>query len=169
MCGYSAQQMPKPLLGASAAPQGVMLTSSPAEQEHLRKTSPLLRTWHLNTKTIMQSSEEALKTLTALQAQPLSIIRLSEPLLSPSPSHNSPSSLGAVLQAPSPASLEADLNHYKVLPPFSSFLAQVKDFPVLTLFLRRTGPLLQTPLLLPGTSHQREIPPLYRGRSAPDR
>lgn len=62
----------------------------------------------------MESSEEVLQSLTALQAQPLSIIRLSEPLLSTSPLLNSPSSSGAGLQPPSPASLEADLNHYKV-------------------------------------------------------
>ena len=82
----------------------------------------------------IETTQEALDTLSALQSQSLSIIRLSEPLLSPSLSQNSPASSGAALEIPSPASLEADLNHYKV-SRFLSFLHNTKHSSILMLFV----------------------------------
>lgn len=52
--------------------------------------------------------------LRALQEKPLSIIRLSEPISAAPPSHRRSDVSEAAFDDPSPASLEADLSHYKV-------------------------------------------------------
>lgn len=65
-----------------------------------------------------QDQEDILATLTNLQSQPLSIIRLSEPIsASQTATRNSDVSSSSLVENPSPASLEADLNHYKVSRP----------------------------------------------------
>lgn len=55
-----------------------------------------------------------LKALAELQEQPLSIIRLSEPLSATQPSTRTSDVSTSALENPTPASLEADLTHYKV-------------------------------------------------------
>ena len=69
--------------------------------------------------TMAQDQEDILTTITHFQNQPLSTIRLAEPFSSgPQPptrsSDVSSSSLNAAAENPTPASLEADLTHYKV-------------------------------------------------------
>ena len=63
------------------------------------------------------SYEDTLQTLTELQKQELSIIRLSEPIFATdapdAPKRTSNVSSDA-FENPSPASLAADLSHYKV-------------------------------------------------------
>ncbi len=55
-----------------------------------------------------------LQTLAELQEQPLSIIRLSEPLSVTQPLTRTSDVSTSALDNPTPASLEADLTHYKV-------------------------------------------------------
>ena len=59
-------------------------------------------------------ASEALASLAALQEQPLSIIRLSEPISAPQSSTRTSDASNSALDNPTPASLEADLSHYKV-------------------------------------------------------
>ena len=63
-------------------------------------------------------ADDASKTLQALaelQKRPLSIIRLSEPLTSVTQSSTRSSDVSnSAIDHPTPASLEADLSHYKV-------------------------------------------------------
>ncbi len=70
---------------------------------------------------------ETLNALTALQSQNLSIIRLSEPISASQTSTRTSDVSNSAFENPSPASLEADLSHYKEL--FSklrfSYLEQV--------------------------------------------
>ncbi len=70
---------------------------------------------------------ETLTNLTDLQSQPLSIIRLSEPISASQTSTRTSDVSNSSFENPSPASLEADLSHYKEL--FSklrfSYLEQV--------------------------------------------
>lgn len=70
---------------------------------------------------------ETLNALSSLQEQPLNIIRLSEPFSAPQSSTRTSDASNSALDNPSPASLEADLAHYKEL--FSklrfSYLEQV--------------------------------------------
>ena len=74
----------------------------------------------LKKKGMAQSYETVLNTVSQLQNQELSIIRLSEPIAAPNapdaPKRTSDVSADA-LENPSPASLAADLGHYKV--PFA--------------------------------------------------
>ena len=58
---------------------------------------------------------ETLVNLAALQEQPLSIIRLSEPVGAPQTAPRTSDVSNSALDNPTPASLEADLSHYKVL------------------------------------------------------
>ena len=57
---------------------------------------------------------ETLASLAALQEEPLSIIRLSEPISAPQSSTRTSDASNSALDNPTPASLEADLSHYKV-------------------------------------------------------
>ncbi|KAI4210136.1 MAG: hypothetical protein LQ351_006968 [Letrouitia transgressa] len=70
---------------------------------------------------------EILQNIKDLQAESLSIIRISEPVSASHPSKRSSDASSDVFESPSPASLEADLTHYKDL--FSklrfSYLEQV--------------------------------------------
>lgn len=70
---------------------------------------------------------ETLNALTTLQSQSLSIIRLSEPISASQTSTRTSDVSNSAFENPSPASLEADLSHYKEL--FSklrfSYLEQV--------------------------------------------
>jgi hypothetical protein len=70
---------------------------------------------------------ETLNALTTLQPQNLSIIRLSEPISASQTSTRTSNVSNSAFENPSPASLEADLSHYKEL--FSklrfSYLEQV--------------------------------------------
>ena len=70
---------------------------------------------------------ETLNTLTNFQSRPLSIIRLSEPISASRTSTRTSDVSNSAFENPSPASLEADLSHYKEL--FSklrfSYLEQV--------------------------------------------
>ena len=70
---------------------------------------------------------ETLETLKSLQSEPLSIIRLSEPISASQPATRTSDVSASAFENPSPASLEADLTHYKEL--FSklrfSYLEQV--------------------------------------------
>ena len=59
-------------------------------------------------------ASEILASLAALQEQPLSIIRLSEPISKPQSSTRTSDASNSELDNPTPASLEADLSHYKV-------------------------------------------------------
>ena len=62
-----------------------------------------------------QDQEDILRTLTNLQGETLSIIRLGEPIAaSKSATRTSDVSTSSIAENPTPASLEADLNHYKV-------------------------------------------------------
>lgn len=98
-----------------------------------------------------------LQGLRALPDSSLSIIRLSEPISATPTLHRTSDVSTSAFDNPSPESLEADLSHYKV-HAFPS--------PVLHTKLSRTstGTLLKTPLLLPRTGNQREIPPRHRRR-----
>ncbi|KAG7008772.1 hypothetical protein G7Y79_00004g013560 [Physcia stellaris] len=62
----------------------------------------------------MDDYSETLASLAALQEQPLSIIRLSEPISAPQSSARTSDASSSALDNPTSASLEADLNHYKV-------------------------------------------------------
>ena len=57
---------------------------------------------------------ETLVNLASLQEQPLSIIRLSEPVGAPQTSTRTSDASSSALDNPTPSSLEADLGHYKV-------------------------------------------------------
>ncbi len=74
-----------------------------------------------------QRVANTLQGLRALQETPLSIIRLSEPITATPTSHRTSDASSSAFDNPSPASLEADLSHYKEL--FSklrfSYLEQV--------------------------------------------
>lgn len=59
--------------------------------------------------------QNTIQGLRALQGEPLSIIRLSEPISASVTSHRTSDASEAAFDNPSPASLEADLSHYKVL------------------------------------------------------
>lgn len=63
-----------------------------------------------------QSYEEVLQTLTeAQQSQELSIIKISEPIAKQEAAGTRTSDVSAdAFENPTPASLEADLSHYKV-------------------------------------------------------
>lgn len=110
----------------------------------------------------LQHVQNALQGLRALQGEPLSIIKLSEPISASTTSHRTSDVSTSALENPSPASLEADLSHYKV--HIMSQLNLHRNHS-----LRPPGTLLQTPLLLPRTSNQREIPPGHRRRPPPHR
>ena len=58
--------------------------------------------------------QNIIQGLRALQEEPLSIIRLSEPISTSATSHRTSDASEAAFDNPSPASLEADLTHYKV-------------------------------------------------------
>ena len=77
--------------------------------------------------TMTLSPSETLEALKILQSQSLSIIRLSEPISASQPSTRTSDVSNSAFENPSPASLEADLTHYKEL--FSklrfSYLEQV--------------------------------------------
>lgn len=60
---------------------------------------------------------EVCVALEQLQNQPLSIIRLSEPISATDSTQRTSDVSASTLQNPSPASLEADLSHYKVWHP----------------------------------------------------
>ena len=59
-------------------------------------------------------ASQTLASLASLQEQPLSIIRLSEPVAAPQTSTRTSDASNSALDNPTPASLEADLTHYKV-------------------------------------------------------
>ena len=61
-----------------------------------------------------QRVENVIQCLRALQEPSLSIIRLSEPISVAPNSHRTSDASSSAFDNPSPASLEADLNHYKV-------------------------------------------------------
>ena len=74
----------------------------------------------VDNKTIMadrQRVENVLQGLRALQESSLSIIRLSEPISAAPTSNRSSDASSSAFDNPSPASLEADLSHYKVCAP----------------------------------------------------
>ena len=111
-----------------------------------------------------QRVENVLQGLRSLQDSSLSIIRLSEPISATPTSHRTSDVSTSAFDNPSPESLEADLSHYKVhtyiiFPILKTYKAK---------FQLRAGTLLQTPLLLPRTSDQGEIPPRHRRRSSPN-
>ena len=58
---------------------------------------------------------ETLINLASLQEQSLSIIRLSEPISAAQTSTRNSNASNSTLDNPTPASLEADLSHYKVV------------------------------------------------------
>ena len=58
--------------------------------------------------------QNTIQGLRALQEEPLSIIRLSEPISARAISNRTSDVSEAAFDNPSPASLEADLSHYKV-------------------------------------------------------
>ena len=62
-----------------------------------------------------QRVENVVQGLRAMQEPSLSIIRLSEPISTVPTSHRT-SDVSSAFDNPSPASLEADLTHYKVRP-----------------------------------------------------
>lgn len=62
-----------------------------------------------------------LQALAELQEQPLSIIRLSEPLSATQSSIRTSDVSTSALDNPTPASLEADLTHYKVETLYTHF------------------------------------------------
>ncbi|KAG8534115.1 uncharacterized protein KY384_000959 [Bacidia gigantensis] len=62
-----------------------------------------------------QRVENVLQGLRSFQNTPLSIIRLGEPLSAAQTSNRSSDASSSTLDNPSPASLEADLSHYKVM------------------------------------------------------
>ena len=65
-------------------------------------------------------ASHALASLAAHQEQPLSLIRLSEPLSAPQSSTRISDASNSALDNPTPASLEADLSHYKVGSTFNA-------------------------------------------------
>ena len=65
-------------------------------------------------------ASQTLANLASLQEQPLSIIRLSEPVAAPQTSTRTSDASNSALDNPTPASLEADLSHYKVRLAFST-------------------------------------------------
>ena len=98
-----------------------------------------------------QSDEEVLSGLSELQSQELSIIRLSEPIAvsnADAPKRTSDVSSDA-FENPSPASLAADLSHYKVYISGWNLADDVNNI--------RPGIILETPLLISRTSYEREV------------
>ena len=79
--------------------------------------------------------QNIIQGLRALQEEPLSIIRLSEPISASATSHRTSDASEAAFDNPSPASLEADLTHYKV---FTSFYFVQEG--LLTNMLRNSSP-----------------------------
>ena len=61
-----------------------------------------------------QRVQNVIQGLRATQEEPLSIIKLSEPLTTPATPHRTSDASNSAFEDPSPASLEAELNHYKV-------------------------------------------------------
>lgn len=61
-----------------------------------------------------QHVQNVIQGLRALQDEPLSIIKLSEPISAAATSHRTSDVSASAFENPSPASLEADLSHYKV-------------------------------------------------------
>jgi len=61
-----------------------------------------------------QHVQNVIQGLRALQTEPLSIIKLSEPISATATSHRTSDVSTSAFDNPSPASLEADLSHYKV-------------------------------------------------------
>jgi hypothetical protein len=98
------------------------------------------------------SHGEVLETLLDIQnSHELSIIKLSEPISGALKQHGAErtSDVSAeVFENPTPASLEADLAHYKV-SQYTAIEVSMIDSSI--------GTLLETSVLLPRTSHQREI------------
>ena len=94
----------------------------------------------------MASIHESIsEALGKLQQQELSIIHLSEPILAthaPDPVKRTSDVSADAFENPSPASLAADLSHYKVLKPFHDAIR-------VRLISAITGTVLETPLLLP--------------------
>lgn len=58
--------------------------------------------------------QNVMQGLRALQTEPLSIVKLSEPISATATSHRTSDVSTTAFDNPSPASLEADLSHYKV-------------------------------------------------------
>ena len=104
------------------------------------------------TVSIANSHGEVLETLLDIQnSHDLSIIKLSEPIsgvLKQNGEERTSDVSAEVFENPTPASLEADLAHYKV----SQYTAV--EFAIIDSSI---GTLLETSVLLPRTSHQREI------------
>lgn len=119
------------------------------------------------------SHTDALEKLKALEQESgnldtnLAIVRISEPIFSPDDnSASTPSKRNSdvsTLDNPTPASLEADLTHYKVRPrsAHSRFTPPCANDKMAWI-----GTFLETPLLLRRAGHEREIPASHRGRSA---
>ena len=83
----------------------------------LRSKQSAILNDQLMTKRIMtdlQRVENVVQGLRALQEPSLSIIRLSEPISAAPTSHRASDVSSCAFDSPSPASLEADLSHYKV-------------------------------------------------------
>lgn len=95
----------------------------------------------------------------------LSILRLSEPLITdytqhPDSSKRASDASAAAYDTPSPASLETDLVHYKVIEHLRVLGMTLTGCP---------GAVLQTPVLLSGTSHERKVPTRHRRGSTTSR
>ncbi len=108
--------------------------------------------------------DDVLQRIKALQdSHELSIIKLSEPIsaipIKSGEQRQSDISADAVDSA-SPASLEADLSHYKV--------GEVSICPNTLLIQSAIGTLLKTTILLPRTSHEREVFARHRRRTTLD-
>jgi hypothetical protein len=89
--------------------------------------------------------------LNAQNSHELSIIKLSEPISGALKQHGAERTSDVseeVFENPTPASLEADLAHYKVRQ-YTAVEVSIVDSSI--------GALLETSILLPRTSHQREI------------
>ena len=70
--------------------------------------------WNKDRNGMAKDVSDTLQALAELQERPLSIIRLSEPFSASLPSTRTSDVSTSALDNPTPASLEADLSHYKV-------------------------------------------------------
>ena len=85
--------------------------------------------------------QNIIQGIRAIQEEPLSIIRLSEPISASATSHRISDASEAAFNNPSPASLEADLTHYKVFYALY-FFQEI----VLTNILRNFSPNSASPI-----------------------
>jgi hypothetical protein len=124
----------------------------------------LLRLVGIQRVNMSESYRQILSESETLQLEELAIIKISEPIsaaLQDTRSTGTSNGSGEIVEGPSPASLEADLTHYKV-----NFIV-VQG--VVSESLICAGTFLKAALFLLGASHEGEVHTRYSWRPATDR